>query len=224
MNSKFIFVLASVCAVFSLIIFGESFWAAHTQKKILTSITSVDAKKSHDEMPSIELTGQSEESYTDLVTRPLFIKGRKPVAEPSPEEAQAQNVAVVKPFDWQLSGVYTTKKGLSALFSRSTSKVAKDNHRRIGVGADLDGWKLDKILEDRAVLKQGSQQKELLLRKIKPKDPSKKSNVPKMPYNPQIEPQPETETDPEPQPQPELQPDLIPEPEPAEGEFENNNE
>jgi hypothetical protein len=222
MNSKFIFVLASVCAVFSLIIFGESFWAAHTQKQILTSITSVDAKKSHDEMPSIELTGQSEESYNDLVTRPLFIKGRKPVAEPSPEDAQAQNVAVVKPFDWQLSGVYTTKKGLSALFSRSTSKVAKDNHRRIGVGADLDGWKLDKILEDRAVLKQGSQQKELLLRKIKPKDPSKKSNVPNMPNNPQpgLQPQPE----PEPEMQPEMQPDMIPEPEPAEGEFENNNE
>ena len=208
MNSKFIFVLASVCALFSLIIVGEWFWAAHTQKQILTSITSVDTKKSNDEMPSIELTRQSEESYTDLVVRPLFIKGRKPVAETSPEEAQAQNMAVVKTFDWQLSGVYTTKKGLFALFSRSTSKVAKDNYRRIGAGADLDGWKLDKIFEDRAVLKQGSQQKELPLRKIKPKDPSKRSNVPQMPNNPQT--------------QPELQPEPIPEP--AEGEFENNNE
>ena len=214
MNSKFIFVLASVCAVFSLIIVGEWFWAAHTQKQILTSITSVDTKKSNDEMPSIELTRQSEESYTDLVARPLFIKGRKPVAETSPEEAQAaQNMAVVKPFDWQLSGVYTTKKGLSALFSRATSKVAKDNYRRIGAGADLDGWKLDKIFEDRAVLKQGSQQKELPLRKIKPKDPSKKSNVPKMP-NPQPEMPPEM--------LPEMQPEM--QPEPAEGEFENNNE
>ena len=208
MNSKFIFVLASVCAVFSLIIVGEWFWAAHTQKQILTSITSVDTKKSNDEMPSIELTRQPEESYTDLVARPLFIKGRKPVAEISLEEAQAQNMAVVKTFDWQLSGVYTTKKGLSALFSRATSKVAKDNYRRIGAGADLDGWKLDKIFEDRAVLKQGSQQKELPLRKIKPKDPSKRSNVPQMPNNPQT--------------QPELQPEPIPEP--AEGEFENNNE
>ena len=213
MNSKFIFVLASVCGVFSLIIFGESFWAAHTQKQILTSITSVGTKKSYDEMPSIELTRQPEESYTDLVARPLFIKGRKPVAEPSPEEEQAQNMAVVKPFDWQLSGVYTTKKGLSALFSRSTSKVAKDNYRRIGAGADLDGWKLDKIFEDRAVLKQGSQQKELPLRKIKPKDPSKKSNAPKMP-NPQPEMPPEM--------LPEMQPEM--QPEPAEGEFENNNE
>ena len=119
-------------------------------------------------------------------------------------------MAVVKTFDWQLSGVYTTKKGLSALFSRFPTKGAKDNYRKIGVGADLDGWKLDKILEDRAVLKQGSQQKELPLRKIKPKDPSKKSNIPQMPYNPQ--------------PQPQSEPEPIPEPEPAEGEFENNNE
>ena len=132
---------------------------------------------------TIELTQKSEESYEDLVARPLFIKGRKPVDEPSPEEAQ--NVAEARSFDWQLNGVYTTKKGLSALFSRSTSKVPKDTYRKLSTGGDLDGWKLTEIHKDKAILKQGDQQKDLLLRKPKLKELSKKLRVPNIPNSPQ---------------------------------------
>jgi hypothetical protein len=197
MNSKLVSMLASLCIVLILIIIGEWFYAAREQKHALTSTTSAETKISHDEMPFIELTRQSEESYEDLVTRPLFIKGRRPVDEPNPEEARAINA---NPFDWQLNGVYTTKKGLSALFSRSTSKVRKDNYRKMTAGADLDGWKLTEIQKDRAILKQGNQQKVLLLRKPKLKELPKRSNVPNIPNRPR----------------PEVSP-------PEEGDFENSN-
>ncbi len=201
MNSKLVSVLASVCIVCTLIIICEWLYAMQAQKQILTFSTSTETKISHDEMPDIELTRQSEDSYVDLVARPLFIKGRKPVDEPSPEEVQ--NMAVVNIFDWELNGVYTTKKGLSALFSRSKSKVAKDNHRRIGIGADLDGWKLTELHQDKAILNQGNEQKELLLRKPKLKDLSKKPDQPNIPNAPQPEDN---------------------QPPPAEGELENTNE
>jgi hypothetical protein len=177
-----------------LIITGEWFYAVQVQKQTLTSTISPETTQSDDEMPDIELTQESEESYEDLVVRPLFIKGRKPVDEPSAEEAQTN--AVANSFDWQLNGVYSTKKGLSALFSRATSKVPKDNHRKLIAGANLDGWKLTEIHKDKVILKQGSQQKDLLLRKPKLKSLPNKPNVPKIPNSPQ----------------------------PAEGEFENNNE
>jgi hypothetical protein len=201
MNNKLVPVLASVCIVCALIIIGEWLYAMQAQKQILTSSTSTETKISHDEMPDIELTRQSEDSYVDLVARPLFIKGRKPVDEPSPEEVQ--NMAVTNIFDWELNGVYTTKKGLSALFSRSKSKVAKDNHRKVGIGADLDGWKLTELHQDKAILNQGNEQKELLLRKPKLKDLSKKPNQPNIPNAPQPEDN---------------------QPPPAEGELENTNE
>ena len=137
MNSKLVSVLASICLVLVLIIIGEWFYAMWSQKHTLTSSTSVETKIADDKMPGIELTGQTEESYQDLVARPLFIKGRRPVDEPGPEATGT--IIVDKPFDWQLNGVYSTKKGLSALFSRSTSKVPKDNYRKITAGADLDG-------------------------------------------------------------------------------------
>ena len=173
MNSKLIAGLASFCIACILIIIGEWLYASWAEKTILTSLTSKDKKLSPDEMPHIELNEQPEESYVDLVARPLFIKGRKPIDEPSPEAIQNALVPVV--FDWELNGVYTTANGLSALFSRSKTKVAKDNYRKISIGAELDGWKIVEIYQDKALLKQGVQEKELLLRKIKPKDPSKKT-------------------------------------------------
>ena len=137
---------------------------------MLTSITSEKPQDyKADQLPEIELTSQPEENYVDLVARPLFIKGRRPVDEPVRETGQA--AAKPETFDWQLTGVYSTKKTVSALFSRAKSKVAKDNHRKITVGEDLDGWKLIEINKDRAVLKQGSKEKELLLRKPKSKTP-----------------------------------------------------
>jgi len=166
MNSKLIKLLVSACASLCLIIVGEWLYASYSKHRLLTSILSTQSQDyKADELPKIELTKQPEESYVDLVTRPLFIEGRRLVDEPSSEAAQA--AAKSDSFDWQLTGVYSTNKTVSALFSRSKSKVAKDNHRKITVGDDLDGWKLAEINNDRVMLKQGSYEKELLLRKPK---------------------------------------------------------
>ncbi|MCX7097270.1 MAG: hypothetical protein NTV43_05115 [Methylococcales bacterium] len=201
MNNKFVFVLAAVCLLLSLIIMGEWFYASQSQKQTLSAIEATEATSSDDVMPEIELIQESEESFEDLVARPLFIKGRKPVNEPLPEENQTTAAVVVNNFDWQLNGVYSTKAGLSALFSRITTRVPKDNYRKIKTGVDLDGWKLAEIHGDKVILKQGGQQKELPLRKPKSKELPKGPPIPKGPNSPQP---------------------IIPPP--AEGEIESNNE
>ncbi len=166
MNNKLMKLLASVCLGLCLIIVGEWFYASYMQHRLLASINSAKQQDYKvDELPEIELTEQPEESYADLVARPLFIKGRRPVDEPSPEAEQA--AAKFESFDWQLTGIYSTKENVSALFSRAKSKLAKDNHRRIRLGDDLDDWKLSEINKDRVMFKQGSNEKELLLRKPK---------------------------------------------------------
>lgn len=172
MNNKLIKLLTSACVSLCLIIAGEWLYASYRQHSLLTSISSAEPQDyKADELPEIELAKQPEESYADLVDRPLFIEGRRPVAEVSPETAQAAAAAKSDSFDWQLTGVYSTQKTLSALFGRSKSKLAKDNYRKITVGGDLDGWELTEINEDRVMLTQGSNKKELLLRKQKSKAP-----------------------------------------------------
>ncbi len=211
MNRKLMSILAAVCSVCMLGILGEWFYVARAQKQAMNSANALETKRSPDEMPGIALDRQPEAAYVDLVSRPLFIKGRRPVDEPLPEAAQAADTTA-RTFDWQLNGVYTTEKGLSALFSRSTSKVAKDNYRKIVVGTNLDGWKLSEIYKDKALLKLGDQQKELLLRKPKLKELSKNINTPNAPM-PNIAPPPET-------PNPFNAPNT---PQPAVNGFENIN-
>lgn len=175
MNSKLIKLLVSVCISLCLVIACELLYAKQMQRRLLTSIISAKPQDyKPDELPEIALTKQPEESYVDLVARPLFIKGRRPVDEPTPEVEQA--AAKSDSFDWQLTGVYSTKKTLSALLSRAKSKVAKDNYRRIAVGDDIDGWKLTEINKDKVVLRLGGNEKVLLLRKPKLKDLPQKVN------------------------------------------------
>jgi hypothetical protein len=168
MNTKLVKLLASVCIGLCLIIAVEWLYASYMRHRLLTSISSEKQRDyKAEELPEIDLTKNQEESYADLVARPLFIKGRRPVDEPRTEAEQA--AAKTEGFDWQLTGVYSSQKNVSALFSRSKAKVAKDSHRKLTVGDDLDGWKLTEINKDRAVLRQGGNKKELLLRKPKPK-------------------------------------------------------
>lgn len=169
MNNKLIKLLVSACISLCLIIAAEWLYASYTQYRLLTSISPENSQDyKADKLPEIELTKQAEDSYVDLVARPLFIKGRRPVDEPRPEAEQAA-AAKSESFDWQLIGVYGTKNTVSALFSRSKSKVAKDNYRKITTGDEIDGWKLTEINKDRVMLKQGNNEKELLLRKPKAK-------------------------------------------------------
>lgn len=201
MNSKLVSALSGVCVALILVIIGEWWYAEHTRTQLLTAVTAASKQAADDEMPDIDLSGQTEESYADLVARPLFIKGRKPVDEPDPKQTQVNTIAVK--FDWVLNGVYTTKKGLSALFSRATQKVPKDNYRKLLEGGDLDGWKLTEIHQDHVVLSQDSSQKELLLRKPKLKQlPEKKPNVPPPPAE---DTQGEEVEEPVPEPEPEFE-------------------
>ncbi|TRW90257.1 hypothetical protein [Candidatus Methylobacter oryzae] len=205
MNSKLIKLLVSILVSLCLVIAGEWLYASYMRHRLLASINSAKQQDyKADELPEIDLTKQPEESYVDLVDRPLFLKGRRPVEEPHQETVQTVGV---KPenFDWELSGVYSTKKTVSALFSRSKSKAAKDNYRKITLGDDLDGWKLVEINKDRALLKRGSGEKELPLRKPKSKalpPPQQPPAAPPSPFTPFTPPQPAPAQAPAPAPAP----------------------
>ena len=227
MNNHFIKLASIICIALLLIIVGE--WAfAHLSEQQLLESSSVKAQTAPaDEMPSINLTEQAEESYTDLVERPLFITGRRPVDEPASSTSPTQTVMGGMPanFDWQLSGVYTKDKRLFALFSHAKVKLpkAKDNFRKLSVGESLEGWQVFEIKLDRVILKQSANQKELLLRKPKPKELPQANPAE---AGPETAPAPNAEQAPAPEALPEDQPLPEPETDPTtapQGDFENSN-
>lgn len=163
MNSKLIKTLTTVCLVLILIIVFEWLYTMRTQKQLLNSMSAAAKQTLPDDMPAINLNAQPEASYADLVNRPLFIKGRRPVAE-------SEQAAVTNSSEWLLSGIYTTQKGLMALLTRAVATTTPaDNYRKVTLGAEFDGWKVAEIHNDKILLTQGVTEKELLLRKPKEK-------------------------------------------------------
>jgi hypothetical protein len=138
--------------------------ALTVQKKNVTAL--------QEEATDLNLSDPSEDNYSDLVERPMFIKGRKPVEEPIPEEMALATAQKTENVNWELIGIYSTPKGTTAFFSRSNGRLPKDNFRKCKLGDVLDGWHLSEINENAVSLTQGTETKKLPLRKMKPKYPT----------------------------------------------------
>lgn len=187
MNNKLIFILAVACGILAIIIIAEWGYALHVRERLLSPMSAGAEKNPLSELPTIDLLAQPEESYVDLVERPLFIKGRKPVAGAGNGQPQDGAVAGGQVFDWQLIGVYTSinDKNLQALFAREKVKLPKDNFRKLSAGGLLDGWQLQEIDNDKVILNQDGSAKTLYLRKAKPKQLPGGGNKPQKPPQPQ---------------------------------------
>ncbi len=188
-NIKILKLVSAIGAALLVIIVLEWMLAKFAESRLLNSIESPTPQNlAIDQVPEVDLEAKVEESYVDLVARPLFLKGRKPVEESSSEKEKEQTGS--ETLDWRLDGIYTGKNGLSALLSRSTegavppvtaglapaaggvagAKGKPDNYRRVAKNGDLDGWRLAEIKTDRVVFELGGESKELVLRKPKPKE------------------------------------------------------
>jgi hypothetical protein len=188
-NSKILKLVSAVCGGLLMIIVMEWLIAEYSEDRLLKSIESpAPSNVSADPLPEVDLEAKPEEGYVDLVSRPLFLKGRKPVEEIAAENEKEQ--AGNETFDWRLDGIYTGRNGLSALLSRSKEagaspapvpatgsapsasgpKAKPDNYRKVSENEDVDGWRLTQIRTDRVVFELGGESKELVLRKPKPKE------------------------------------------------------
>lgn len=170
MNSKLIKTLSVICLILMSIIALEWIYGTRAQKKLLSSSHSPEKQLLPDQMPVIGLNLQTEESYADLVNRPLFIAGRRPV----PDTNQAQPTGGSNDFDWLLSGVYTSRQGSMALLTRTnipadSADKSSSQYRKVIIGAEIDGWKVTDINTDAIILTQGMTEKKLPLRKTKAK-------------------------------------------------------
>lgn len=167
MNRPTLFVLIALNALFAAVLTGE--WVAEKEASEISPPPAKISDMQEDSLPQLDLEAISEEQYSDLVERPLFIKGRKPVAEPEPESAPVAAAKKVEALNWELTGIFATPKGVTAFFSRTGAKIPKDNYKKLKIGDELEGWKLSAISSDNVTLSQTGESKVLPLRKVKPK-------------------------------------------------------
>jgi hypothetical protein len=101
--------------------------------------------------------------YVEMVQRPLFAEGRKPLDEAT-EAMQAGAEAQKTPLNLKLMGVILTPEGEKALLVNEQGK-----YKRAKKDEEVNSWRLLEIEADRVVLQQDSERQVLPLLKPKPK-------------------------------------------------------
>lgn len=96
MNRPTLFVLIVLNALF-IVVLGAEFLTS-TETTSIISPLKTDNVESEESALEFDLTAMSEDSYSDLVDRPMFIKGRKPVDEPESESAPTTEMKKVEAF------------------------------------------------------------------------------------------------------------------------------
>ncbi|GAB4261558.1 MAG: hypothetical protein Kow0065_12120 [Methylomicrobium sp.] len=179
-------VLALACVFLSAIVVLEWYYTKHSNKRLFAGFTTNERESAYHaaELPTIEPSLQSEEVFADLIDRPLFIEGRRPVPESEGDTTETESAP--EGFDWQLVGVYTQQGKLMALLSRTQKIEGKANYLKLAVGDEVGGWKLAEIEPDKVLLELEGRKRDLMLRKPKP------TQLPPQPKAPLTPPPPST--------------------------------
>ena len=196
MNRPTLFVLIALNFLFITVLAGE--WYSETETSTFEKKQAQIENIEMEDLPTLAaLTETSEDNYPDLVDRPLFVSGRKPVTEPEPENTPSEPQKKIEQFVWDLTGIFSSPKGITAFFNRTNGKIEKDNYRKLKKGDNLDGWKIAAIHTDKVTLTQAEESKTLLLRKVKPKTASVPPQTTNQPHSPQpVQPKVEQSTSP----------------------------
>lgn len=161
MNSKIIKWQLAACAGLTVVLLIE--WGVgQTQLSGLQAVLdkTVQSKYQAEPMPALNPPGQFNDASNEVVERPLFIEGRKPLPELVLEGPETVDNGQLD--DWQLIGIYNKNNRKLALFRKQNEAKTflKLNETQM-----ITGWQLKQILSDRVILQQGAQQKSIMLRK-----------------------------------------------------------
>ncbi len=162
----FLFVICSV--VLLLLIAVQFYLGKNFRTQMLQNLKNVDrAEFSMQAIPSYHFDEQSIEDYVDMVERPIFFKGRRPV-EPTDESSEQVN-RVNEKIDFSLIGIINTPRGEYALFLNPRAKPGEGRFSRFKKGEDMNGRMIKEIKPDRVIISSDGNDEEIPLAKPRPK-------------------------------------------------------
>ena len=199
MNMKLVKLQLIVCGFLSLVLLSEWGYSQFAGRQLQDSLHALDPENAAEvELPSIDVSNTAPLN-NELVERPLFVEGRKPVVELAPEKVQTVENGQID--DWLLIGIYEKDKRPMALFSKRNEPK---KYQKITTQQLISGWVLKEIQPDHVILQEAAELKTVLLRKprvqqAKPSPaPPPKPGAPAKPGKPPMPPKkinPENEND-----------------------------
>lgn len=168
------------CAGLSVLLLAEFAYGELARRSIRDALNRTQAVRYRaDPLPRMAADESSAVNPAALSERPLFIEGRRPLADSAAEQTDSDAVGQLD--DWELIGIYQKSKRLFALFRK---KEQKKQFLKLTEAQTIAGWQIERIDADRVILSQGGLHKTVVLRKPRPKNkapvPEYKTEPPKL--------------------------------------------
>lgn len=155
-------VLAGACLAMAAFVALEYQWLKHSDPNIQPPAPATPAATPENQpKASASEPPPSLDQFETMVSRPLFVEGRKPLADT--ESTDETPVSNSPPPEIQLTGIIETPDAGQIVLVRGKDGKTK----KIKPGDEIDGWKLSELAPDHVILQQGG--KEHTLQLIKPR-------------------------------------------------------
>ncbi len=169
MNLSLMKLLLGICVFLLVILLMEWLLIGGSDNLAVESLMSDQNGQSQEiELPNLVLEKQSLERYSDMVDRPLFIEGRKPVVDDEIDGDKQEQASQID--DLILDGIYSLKGKMYALFRK---QQRDKEYFKKSAGDDISGWLIKELQPDRAILERAGKQQTIMLRKPKPRTVAK---------------------------------------------------
>ena len=176
-NNKLVSILVIAIVLLIVIIIAEWSIMRLSRNNLLKDIDNASSNGYEiEELPTIDLFKIPIDDYSDMVNRPLFNKGRRPIEI---EESSDDAPLATGKFIQILIGIYGTEQGMTAIFKNNRARGDESKYSKVLVGEDVAGWKVEEIHSDHLVLSQGGGQQQIKLLKPRKKTMTKPRAKPK---------------------------------------------
>lgn len=179
MNSRFLRWQLGAVTMLLMVLLMEWGYSIHSNQALQALLDKVvESEYQADELPELELSKQSADSFAAINEKPLFIEGRKPLPEKAPDAPATAETSQLE--EWLLIGIYDNKSKLKVALFRKQNEAKK--FLKLNLNQTISGWQLKQIQPDRVVLEQGGQEKSVML--LKPRQQVKAPVTPAKPATP----------------------------------------
>ena len=166
--------LVAACMLLALLAVVE--WRIVNDRAVpgfIAPVSAVEPTAPDESSVGEEFIMAERDSLNEMVERPLFVEGRRPLVIEESDEVEEPQVVAGK-LKTQLMGVFTGDRGLIAII-----KDRKGKFSRVWEGERLDGWLVKKVHPDRMEMVLGESTEVLELFKPRPKKKVRRKVVPK---------------------------------------------
>ncbi len=176
MNKRLLgFKIALLAALALLIVLarGSALWSQQKLDQRLSQQT--DAPYSPKQLPELPKDDAAVTHYTEMIERPLFLEGRRPVLAENEIDAPENGTTPVVtsgPLAWELVGIYYDGNSLRTLLHATQVTDKEKKYQKLTVDDEIDGWRIVSIETDRVVLDAADEQRVLILQKPKDTKPT----------------------------------------------------